>query len=87
MPCPRSRLTPRKSLAEETREGEQVDQSGWGARIVFWVLGGALFLSISLLPILLLAWFYTGGTVHLIVAPTVAVAVGLLRGGLALGRT
>lgn len=62
-------------------------QSSWGARIVFWVLGGAFFLSISLLPNLLLAWFYTGGTTHLIVVPTVAVALGLMRGSAALART
>ena len=87
MPCPVGRPTPRKSLTEESREGEQVRQSSWGTRIVFWVLGGAFFLSIALLPTLLLAWFYTGGTAHLIVVPTAAVALGLLRGGATLGRT
>ena len=81
------RPAPPKSLAEESREGEQVGQSSWGTRIVFWVLGGALFLSIALLPTLLLAWFYTGGPAHLIVVPTAAVAVGLLRGAAALGIT
>ncbi len=86
-PVPWGLPTPRKSLAEESREGERVGQSSWGTRIVFWIIGGAFFLSIALLPTLLLAWFYTGGTAHLIVVPTAAVALGLLRGSAALGRT
>lgn len=62
-------------------------QSSWGTRIVFWVLGGAFFLSIALLPNLLLAWFYTGGPAHLYSISAAAVALGLLRGAAALGRT
>ena len=39
-------------------------------RLVFWIAGTALFLTIALLPNLLLAWFYTGGRAHTIVVPT-----------------
>ena len=81
------RRAPRTSLAEESREGEQVGQSSWGTRIVFWVLGGAFFLSIALLPNLLLAWFYTAGPAHLYAISAAGVALGLLRGAVALGRT
>ena len=47
------------------------------SRVLFWILGTALFLTISLLPNLLLAWFYTGGRVHAIVVPITA-AIGAL---------
>ena len=50
------------------------------SRIAFWVLGSALFLSIALLPNLLLTWFYTGVRVHSIVVPLVAVIVALIWG-------
>ena len=50
----------------------------WISRILFWIVGGVFFLTISLLPNLLLAWFYTGGSAHLIVVPTAAIVVGLL---------
>ena len=49
-------------------------------RLVFWLLGSALFLVIALLPNLLLAWFYTGGRAHAIVVPIVAVIMALLWG-------
>ena len=49
-------------------------------RIVLWVLGVALFLAVGFLPNLLLAWFYTGGQVHLVVIPTVAVILALFWG-------
>ena len=49
-------------------------------RIVFWLLGGALFISVALLPNLLLAWFYTGGEVHRMVVPLVAVIMALMWG-------
>ena len=53
-------------------------QTNWLHRITFWVLGTALFLAISLLPNLLLAWFYTGGRVHSIVVPTVIILTGIM---------
>ena len=53
---------------------------GWASRIVFWVLGISLFLSVGFLPNLLLAWFYTGGAVHQVVFPTVAVLLLLIWG-------
>ncbi len=62
-------------------------QSSKVGRIIFWILGGALFLTIALLPNLLLAWFYTGGTAHMIVVSTAAVAIGLLWGSQAFGRS
>ena len=77
---------PEGSLAEEPRVSEQVEQSSLATRVVFWVLGGALFLTISLLPNLLLAWFNTGGTTHLIVIPTAAVLAGLMWGSSLLGK-
>ena len=49
-------------------------------RLVFWVFGTALFLTIALLPNLLLAWFYTGGRAHTIVIPT-SVALFLVLWG------
>jgi len=49
-------------------------------RIVFWLVGSALFLSIAILPNLLLTWFYTGGRTHAIVVLTVAVLLALLWG-------
>ncbi len=49
-------------------------------RPVFWVFGTALFLTISLLPNLLLAWFYLGGRVHTIVIPTTLVLLLVLWG-------
>ncbi len=39
-------------------------------KLLFWVLGTALFLTIALLPNLLLAWFYTRGLAHTIVIIT-----------------
>ena len=87
MPCLAGSSDPAGSLAEESRGGEQVGQSSWVARIVFWVLGGTLFLSIALLPNLLLAWFYTGGSAHIVAVPTIAVAVGLLWGASALDKS
>ncbi len=80
-------VAPRGSLAEESREDERVGQSSKAGRIVFWVLGGAFFLTIALLPNLLLAWFYTGGRAHMIVVPTAAVALGLMWGSQAFGRS
>ena len=62
-------------------------QSSKVGRIIFWILGGALFLTIALLPNLLLAWFYTGGTAHMIVVSIAAVAIGLLWGSQAFGRS
>ena len=62
-------------------------QSSKVGRIIFWIFGGALFLTIALLPNLLMAWFYTGGTAHMIVVPTAAVAIGLLWGSQAFGRS
>lgn len=50
------------------------------SRMVFWLLGAVLFVSIAILPNLLLTWFYTGGKVHSIVVPLVAVLVGLMWG-------
>ena len=52
----------------------------WASRISVWVLGVALFLAVGFLPNLLLAWFYTGGQVHRVVAPTVAVILALFWG-------
>ena len=52
----------------------------WASRIILWVLGLALFLAVGFLPNLLLAWFYTGGRVHLVVAPTVAMILALFWG-------
>lgn len=49
-------------------------------RIIFWLLGSALFLSIALLPNLFLAWFYTGGEVHRMLVPLVAVILALIWG-------
>ena len=49
-------------------------------RLVFWLLGTALFLTIALLPNLLLAWFYTGGRAHTIVVPTSIVLLLMLWG-------
>jgi hypothetical protein len=51
-----------------------------GQRIVFWLLGAALFVAIALMPNLLMAWFYTGGRVHAIVLPTIVVLIALLWG-------
>ncbi len=48
------------------------------SRIVFWLLGASLFVSVAILPNLLLTWFYTGGKVHSIVVPLVAVLLGLM---------
>ena len=56
----------------------QPPQTNWIASAVLWFFGTALFLAISLLPNVLLARFYTGGRVHAIVLPTVAVLVLLL---------
>jgi len=50
------------------------------SRILFWVLGLALFLTLALLPNLLLTWFYTGGVVHAIVVPTAMVILALIWG-------
>ena len=50
------------------------------SRVVFGLLGSALFLSVALLPNLRLTWFYTGGRVHSIVVPLVAVIVALMWG-------
>jgi hypothetical protein len=49
-------------------------------RILFWLVGAALFLAVAILPNLLLAWFYTGGRVHAIVIPTCAVLCALMWG-------
>ena len=49
-------------------------------RLVFLVFGTALFLTIALLPNLLLAWFYTGGRAHTIVIST-SVALFLVLWG------
>ena len=55
---------------------QQVDVLG---RIMFWLVGGLLFLSISLLPGVLLGWWYwTGGRTHLVTVPIVAVLLGAL---------
>lgn len=56
-------------------------------RIAFWLVGGAFFLALALLPNLLLAWFYTGGSSHLIVVPIVVVLAAVLWGISALGGT
>ncbi len=50
------------------------------SRIVFWLLGMTLFVSIALLPNYFLTKFYTGGQVHAIVVPLVAVILGLIWG-------
>ena len=50
------------------------------SRIVFWLLGAALFVSIAILPNYLLTKFYTGGQAHSTVVPLVAVILGLMWG-------
>lgn len=50
------------------------------SRIVFWVLGSALFLSIAVLPNFMLTRFYTGGQVHTTVVALVAVLFALIWG-------
>jgi hypothetical protein len=50
------------------------------SRIVFWFLGIALYLTLSILPNYLLTKFYTGGQVHTIVMLLVAVILGLIYG-------
>ena len=47
-------------------------------RVIFWVLGTALFLSIGLLPNVLYSRYLGGTTVHLITYPTVGVVILLL---------
>ena len=50
-------------------------------QLVFWVVGTALFLTIALLPNVLLAWwFYNGGQTHTVVVPTVVLLFVVLWG-------
>ena len=46
---------------------ETPQQERWIDTIVFWLLGGALFFTIALLPNILLAVFYGPVAVHIIV--------------------
>ena len=55
-----------------------LDQRRLFDRVVLWVLGTALFLSISLLPNVLFSRYLVAGTVHMIVLPTCAVVLLLL---------
>ena len=50
------------------------------SRIVFWLLGSLLFLSIAWLPNYLLTKFYTGGQVHATVVALVVVIFALIWG-------
>ena len=50
------------------------------SRIVVWLLGSALYLTIAILPNYLLTKFYTGGQVHTIVVSLVVVILGLMWG-------
>ena len=40
--------------------------------VVFWMLGGSLFLAIAIFPNLLMTWFFNGPATHTIVVPIVA---------------
>jgi len=54
-------------------------QSGIVGRIAFWVLGGAFFLSLGVLPGWLLGWKYlTGGVVHMRLVPAAIILFLLL---------
>ena len=46
--------------------------------VVFWVLGGSLFLAIAVFPNLLMTWFFNGPATHTIVVPIVAMIVLLM---------
>ena len=50
---------------------ETPQQHRWIDTIVFWLLGGALYVAIALLPAILMGYFFFGGViVHAIVVPT-----------------
>ena len=46
--------------------------------VVFWVLGGSLFLALAVFPNLLMTWFFNGPATHTIVVPIVAMIVLLM---------
>jgi len=46
--------------------------------VVFWMLGGSLFLAIAIFPNLLMTWFFNGPATHTIVVPIVAMIVLLM---------
>ena len=46
--------------------------------VVFWMLGGALFLAIAIFPNLLMTWFFNGPATHTIVVPIVAMILLLM---------
>ena len=46
--------------------------------VVFWVLGGSLFLALAVYPNLLMTWFFNGPATHTIVVPIVAMIVLLM---------
>lgn len=57
----------------------RTDRPSIVGRIAFWIIGLAYCLCISILPAVLLGWwFYTGGVVHARVVPVVAVLFVLL---------
>jgi hypothetical protein len=48
-------------------------------RIAFWLVGGLLYLSIALLPGVLMGWWYwNAGRTHLVTVPIIAVLCGAL---------
>jgi len=46
--------------------------------VVFWMLGGSLFLALAVFPNLLMTWFFTGPGTHAIVVPIVAMILLLM---------